>query len=63
MLNLEGITKVFGRGTVNEKVALDNISLIVHEGDFITIIGHNIAVLLEFLCRRSCTYGYNNGTN
>ena len=41
MLNIEGITKVFGRGTVNEKVALDNISLTVNEGDFITIIGSN----------------------
>jgi len=41
MLELIGISKVFGRGTVNEKLALDNISLSVNENDFITIIGSN----------------------
>ena len=41
MLRIESITKIFGRGTVNEKVALDNITLTVKEGDFITIIGSN----------------------
>lgn len=41
MLRLENIRKVFNEGTVNEKVALDRVSLTVKDGDFATIIGSN----------------------
>ena len=41
MLKLEGISKTFNPGTVNEKRALSNLSLDVADGDFITIIGAN----------------------
>lgn len=41
MLMLKNIRKVFNEGTVNEKVALDAVSLTVENGDFATIIGSN----------------------
>lgn len=41
MLKIEGISKTFNPGTVNEKKALTNLSLHLAEGDFVTIIGSN----------------------
>ncbi|MCI6854074.1 MAG: ATP-binding cassette domain-containing protein [Firmicutes bacterium] len=41
MLEIKDITKVFGEGTVNEKVALNSVSLTLREGDFVTVIGNN----------------------
>ncbi len=41
MLRLEGVTKYFHRGSVNEVLALRNIELHVRPGDFITVIGSN----------------------
>ncbi len=41
MLEIKALTKVFNAGGVNEKKALDSLSLLVKEGDFITIIGSN----------------------
>lgn len=41
MLKLNNISKTFNPGTVNEKTALSGLSLDVHDGDFITIIGAN----------------------
>lgn len=41
MLKINNIVKVFGSGTVNEKLAIDNISLEMNKGEFITIIGSN----------------------
>ena len=41
MLRLNNVTKVFNAGTVNEKTALQNVSLTVNDGDFVTIIGSN----------------------
>lgn len=41
MLQIIGATKVFNRGTVNEKVAIDNLDLTINNGDFVTIIGGN----------------------
>lgn len=40
-LSLINLTKKFEKGTINEKVALDNFSLEVAPGDFITILGSN----------------------
>lgn len=41
MLKLENVTKVFNPSTTNEKIALDNVSLDVKKGDFISVIGSN----------------------
>ncbi len=41
MLELKNVTKVFNAGTVNEKVALDNLNLTLNDGDFVTVIGGN----------------------
>ncbi len=41
MVRLENITKIFSKGTIDEKVAIDGITLHIRKGDFITIIGSN----------------------
>lgn len=41
MLTVNGIYKVFNAGTINEKVALRNVSVTLEEGDFVTLIGGN----------------------
>ena len=41
MLELRHITKIFNRGTPDEKVALRDLSLVLHDGDFVTVIGGN----------------------
>ena len=41
MLELKHISKVFNPGTVNAKTALDDLSLTLHDGDFVTVIGGN----------------------
>ncbi len=41
MLRIENISKTFNPGTVNEKMALDHLSLHLQPGDFASIIGSN----------------------
>ena len=41
MLKIEQIVKVFNPGTVNEKVALNGLTLHLEDGDFCTVIGGN----------------------
>lgn len=41
MLKVNNISKTFNPGTVNEKLALDGLSLELNEGDFVTVIGGN----------------------
>lgn len=41
MLRIENISKTFAPGTVNEKKAIDGLSLHINPGDFVTIIGSN----------------------
>lgn len=41
MLNVSQISKTFNPGTVNEKRAIDSLSLRLAPGDFVTIIGSN----------------------
>ncbi len=41
MLELKNISKTFNANSVNEKVALKNLSLSLSEGEFITVIGGN----------------------
>lgn len=41
MLRIEGISKTFFPGTINEKRALNDLSLHLAPGDFVTVIGGN----------------------
>lgn len=41
MLEIKNISKTFNPDTVNEKTALQNVSLFMKEGDFATIVGSN----------------------
>lgn len=41
MLEIKNIYKTFNPGTINEKVALNGLSLKLKEGDFVTVIGGN----------------------
>ena len=41
MLELQNIYKTFNPGTVNEKRALNGVSLKLNDGDFVTVIGGN----------------------
>lgn len=41
MLRIENLTKIFGKGTINEMKALDKVDFHGKPGDFITIIGSN----------------------
>ena len=40
-LEINEVRKVFNRGTVNEKTAMDGVNLKLNAGDFVTIIGGN----------------------
>ncbi len=61
MIRLEGVTKVFNPGTVNEVTAMRNVSLQVREGDFITIIGSNGAGKTTLFNLISGTVGTSSG--
>lgn len=41
MLDIINVYKAFNPGTVNEKVALNNLNLTLNDGDFVTVIGGN----------------------
>lgn len=41
MIELKNITKVFSPHTINEKIALDNVSLTIEDNEFVTVIGSN----------------------
>lgn len=41
MLEIKKISKTFNKGTINAKLALDNLSLTLNDGDFVTVIGGN----------------------
>ena len=41
MLQINGLTKIFYKGTPNENTAIRKINLNVNNGDFITIVGSN----------------------
>lgn len=41
MLEIHNVTKTFNKGTIDEKVALNNLSLTLNDGDFVTVIGGN----------------------
>jgi len=41
MVKLKDIRKTFKKGTIDEKVAIDGLSLNIDKGDFVTVIGSN----------------------
>lgn len=41
MLTIKDIHKTFNPGTINEKIALNGVSLTLEDGDFVTVIGGN----------------------
>ena len=41
MLEIKNVYKTFNPGTVNQKVALNDLNLTLEDGDFVTVIGGN----------------------
>ena len=41
MLEIKEIYKTFNAGTINEKRAMNGVSLTLNDGDFVTVIGGN----------------------
>ncbi|MDD3777362.1 MAG: ATP-binding cassette domain-containing protein [Actinomycetota bacterium] len=41
MLEVKKVTKTFNSRTINEKMALNKVSLVLEKGDFVTLIGGN----------------------
>lgn len=41
MLEIKNVNVIFNKDTVNEKKALCDLSLILNDGDFATVIGSN----------------------
>ena len=41
MLKLDNMNKIFNEATPDEKIALDQINLVLQPGDFVTVIGSN----------------------
>ncbi len=62
MLKLTEITKTFNAGTVNQKVALNGVSLTLNEGDFVTVIGGNGAGKSTMLNAVAGTFLVDSGT-
>ena len=62
MLELSHVTKTFYPGTVNEKVALNDLSLSLKEGDFVTVIGSNGSGKSTMLNAISGVWGIDSGT-
>ena len=61
MIRLERVTKTFSKGTIDEKVAINGISLHVRKGDFVTVIGSNGAGKTTFLNLTSGTFRPDEG--
>ena len=41
MLTIKNLKKTFNAGTINQKIAMDDVNLHLEKGDFVTIIGSN----------------------
>ena len=61
MLKIENVCKTFNAGTVNEKVALQGLSLHLKEGDFVTVIGGNGAGKSTMLNAVTGVFGVDSG--
>lgn len=61
ILKISNVSKYFFKGTVNEKLVLNNVSLTINKGDFITIIGSNGAGKSTLFNVIAGTYDVSNG--
>ncbi len=62
MLEVKNISKTFNVGTVNQKTALDGVSIKLEEGDFVTVIGGNGAGKSTFLNAVAGTWFVDEGS-
>ena len=62
MLKLEHLYKTFNPGTINQKVALSDLSLHLNPGDFVTVIGGNGAGKSTMLNAIAGTFPVDSGT-
>ena len=62
MLDIQGVSKTFNPGTINEKIALRDVSLHLEDGDFVTVIGGNGAGKSTLLNTVAGTYFPDAGT-
>ncbi len=62
MLHIESVSKTFYKGTINEKTALDAVSLHMEPGDFVTVIGGNGAGKSTLLNSIAGVYPVDQGT-
>lgn len=61
MLKIVNVSKTFEVNTINEKKALDNISLTLNNGDFVTVIGSNGAGKSTLLNAIAGVFNVDNG--
>lgn len=61
MVRIDNIQKTFNKGTIDEKIAINNIFLQIREGDFVTVIGSNGAGKTTLLNLISGTYAPDAG--
>ena len=62
MLEIINLRKTFNPGTVNEKTALDGVSLTLRDGDFVSVIGGNGAGKSTLLNAVAGTWLVDSGT-
>ncbi len=62
MLTLNSVSKTFNPGTVNENKVLENLSLTLNDGDFVTMIGGNGAGKSTILNLIAGVYPSDSGT-
>ena len=62
MLDLNNVSKTFHPGTVNARTALDDLSLHLNEGDFVTVIGGNGAGKSTLLNAIAGTFAVDSGS-
>lgn len=61
MLQIKNATKIFNSGSVDEKIALNNLNLTLNDGDFVTVIGSNGAGKSTLLNAIAGTFGLESG--
>ena len=62
MLKLDNICKTFNPGTINEKKALQNLTLTLKPDDFVTVIGGNGAGKSTMLNAIAGTFPVDSGS-